>query len=82
MSEELTPQELWAEQEAKQLERLADSVEKLLPGWEIQRHPGGYLRCLEISCKAQAYREIALQLRQPYWIRLEQEDYKKHEGRS
>jgi hypothetical protein len=66
--------ENWAENQATYLERRAQSLEELLPGWEVKRHEDAYLMCIKICAKAEAYREIARELRLPKEMRLERKE--------
>lgn len=78
--ETLTEKEKWAEVQAKMFERRAESVEALLTDWEKKKYPDAYVACLKITLKAEAYRELANELRRSYYLRVEQEAYEK-EGR-
>ena len=74
MAEDMTERERWAEVEAQQFDKSADYLEDCRTGW-LGKEPGleAYQKCAEITVRAQAWRDAATRLRQPYHIRLEME---------
>lgn len=75
MGAAMTPHDEWAEQEARQFDKIAEAIESNIEGWQKRgNHPDSLHSATVCAIKAETWKEAARLLRQPYAIA--QERYK------
>ena len=76
--EDLNERERWQWAEAKFCDLMVGEYrEKLMPGWtERDPHPDTIVGALRCTIHAECWEQMARHLRQPYYVRKEQEAYR------
>lgn len=69
----MNTQEEWAEREASQFDKIADSIAENIQGWQKSCHPDSLHMATVCAIKSATWREAARSLRQPYRVRIERE---------